>query len=173
MFAGIDPSLRHTAIVWINGEVKFHHIINTSAAKGWRNEILRVRDIREELTTVFYPEMVSHIQCIVVEGYSYGSRFYAHQLGELGYVIRNYLLSLFGSLVYVVPPKTITKFITGNGNRSKKDVARELISLGYNLPTEHHYDACAAALFGQGIVRRKGLNKSQLAVMEKYLGRLK
>ena len=107
------------------------------------------------------------------EGYSYGSRFYAHQLGELGYALREYLLGLFGELVYVVPPKTIVKFTTGNGNSKKKDVARKLNSMGFDLPTEHHYDACAAALFGRGIIRREGLNKSQKAVMEKYLGRNK
>ena len=171
MFVGIDPSLTNTAIVWLDGnKVIFHHIIKTPPTKDWKNGIYRIRGIITELTSILYPNTVPYIHCVVLEGYSYGSRFQSHQLGELGYALRDYLLGVYGELVFVVPPKTLVKFVTGNGNSKKKDVANKIKSMGIELPTEHHYDACSCALFGKGIMNNAGLSKLQRVVLEKYLG---
>ena len=158
--------------MWVQGnEVKFHHIIKMGPVKDWREGVYRIRAIKDELAYVLYSEVSLYIKCIVLEGYSYGSRFQSHQLGEVGYMFRDYLLDLFPSKFYVVPPKTLVKFTTGNGNSKKKDVAEKLQSMGIELPTSHHYDACSAAMFAQGICTREGLSKPQIAVLEKYLGR--
>lgn len=68
---------------------------------------------------------------IIVEGYSYGSKFSrAHALGELGGVVK-VGLHLAGFKIVEVPPKCRAKFATGNGNATKNDVMASLMT---NLP---------------------------------------
>lgn len=58
---------------------------------------------------------------IVLEGYAYGRPNQAHQIGELGGVVRLRLRR--ESIPYVtVPPSTLKKYATGKGNASKDQV---------------------------------------------------
>lgn len=58
---------------------------------------------------------------VVLEGYAYGRVNKAHELGELGGVVR---LALWraGIPFVVVPPSTLKKYATGKGNASKDQV---------------------------------------------------
>ena len=154
MYIGIDPSLTNTAIVVLECMNDVVTVIDTDlihipSGKLWRDQVHRVHGIYERIVNKF--ELAKDV-CIVLEGYSYSSRFQSHQLGELGYVLR-YWMSFY-TAAYVVPPKTIIKFVTGKGNATKKDVAEHIkCTYGFSFPTLHHSDACAAALFGVGIAK--------------------
>lgn len=80
---------------------------------------------------------------IAVEGYSYGSAFNSHQLGEAGGIIR---LALHWSECpfFEVPPQWVKKFVTGK-SQSKKDEMRLGVfkRWGREFKTEHEVDAFA------------------------------
>ena len=83
-----------------------------SRARGPR----RLAEIRDAIL-----DWVYETDIVVLEGYSYASQNKAHQVGELGGVIR---LSLYTARVpYVeVPPAVLKKFTTGKGNADKDAV---------------------------------------------------
>lgn len=62
-----------------------------------------------------------HPDLVVIEGYSYASGNKAHDVGELGGVVR---LALYeaGIRYEVVAPKTLKTYACNNGNASKDDV---------------------------------------------------
>lgn len=60
-------------------------------------------------------------ELVVIEGYSFGSTHRAEAIGELGGVIR-LALHVRGHRMLIVPPKTLKKFATGNGNAKKSDM---------------------------------------------------
>jgi len=78
---------------------------------------------------------------VVLEGYSYGSGYQAHQLGELGGVVR---LGLWcRGIPYVdLPPAIRCKMATGKGNASKEHVLSEAVQrLGYTGHSDDESDA--------------------------------
>jgi Holliday junction resolvasome RuvABC endonuclease subunit len=83
-----------------------------SKARGPR----RLAEIRN-----FILELASDSEIVVLEGYSYASQNQAHQVGELGGVIR---LGLYSTHVpYAeVAPAAVKKFATGKGNADKDRV---------------------------------------------------
>lgn len=94
--------------------------------KGADRGMARLRWIRSQLY-----ERVTGSDLVVIEGYAYARVNQAHQLGELGGVVR---LSLFDrGLRYVdVAPQCRAKFATGKGNASKELVLAEAVrKLGY------------------------------------------
>lgn len=77
----------------------------------------------------------------VIESYSFGSGNQAHQLGELGGVVR---LTLWEAAVpYVdVPPARLKKAATGRGNATKSDMRAELIKrAGIDIRDDNRVDA--------------------------------
>jgi crossover junction endodeoxyribonuclease RuvC len=83
-----------------------------SRARGPR----RLAEIRN-----FILELASDCEVVVLEGYSYASPNQAHQIGELGGVVR---LGLYAAHVpYAeIPPAVLKKFATGKGNADKDAV---------------------------------------------------
>lgn len=68
---------------------------------------------------------------VVIEGYSFGSGHKAHNIGELGGVVR-VALHEAGHTVVVIPPTSRAKYATGKGNAPKEQVLAEAIRrLGY------------------------------------------
>ena len=105
---GLDLALTATGYAY-NDEVVG---VFESRARGPR----RLAEIRDALLDYIYEAEV-----VVLEGYSFASQNKAHQVGELGGVIR---LSLYTSRVpYVeVPPAVLKKYATGKGNADKDAV---------------------------------------------------
>jgi Holliday junction resolvasome RuvABC endonuclease subunit len=102
---GLDLSLTATGYAY-NEEVVG---VIRSKAKGERR-LAEIRDAVEELA--FEADVV------VLEGYSYASANQAHQIGELGGVIRLTLWQRRKPFVEV-PPAVLKKFATGKGNADK------------------------------------------------------
>lgn len=78
---------------------------------------------------------------VVIEGYAYASGQGAHQLGELGGVIR---LALYEARLPVVelPPATLKRYATGTGNAKKDQVlAAAIRRLGYEGHINDEADA--------------------------------
>ena len=74
--------------------------------------------------------------------YSFDSKNQAHKLGELGGCIKTLLSSARIEFV-IVPPKTLKKFVTGNGNATKEDMKAH-----YGLKDHNQADAMGLAEFG-------------------------
>lgn len=86
----------------------------------------------------FYGE---HPDLVVLEGYSYASGNKAHDVGEMGGVVR---LALYeaGINYHVVSPPTIKVAATGKGNASKDDVLLAAVRrLGYDGNSKDEADA--------------------------------
>lgn len=161
MYIGIDPSYTGTGIVALSGMGVLIDsvLISTPATHTWRERISRIRSIVESVQC-FFLNLGQDPDVQVLEGYSYASIFQSHQLGELGYHFRRILsMSKNG---FVVPPKTITKIVTGKGNLSKQqvaDVIKEQLCLTFdNLNLS---DACAAAMCGMAMFGCKVMTEVQ------------
>lgn len=174
MYIGIDPSLSHTGVVALSAKFELvrKRVVTSESVKDWKMQVVRVENMLSGLARCFAYEMWIHIiDAVVLEGYSYGSRFQSHQLGELGFAYRQYLYHQYAERSYVVPPKTVKKFITGNGNANKRLVA-DCISRDYSLEfdTEDLSDACAMALFGAGIINPEKFTEEQQKVVKEWFG---
>jgi len=80
-------------------------------------------------------------ELVVIEGYSYASQHQAHQLGELGGVIR---LALHDDCIplVVVQPSALKRFATGKGNAKKEDMLVAAVKrLGYQGSDHNEADA--------------------------------
>lgn len=78
---------------------------------------------------------------VCIENYAYARANQAHQIGELGGVIRLWLWRS-GVPWVVVPPKTLKKYATSRGNASKREVLQAAWSrLGYDGTDDNEADA--------------------------------
>lgn len=120
---GLDLSL--TATGFANDE---HANVYKSRKRG----VERLADLRDFVTLMVsgYPD---EPVLVVLEGYSYASGHQAHQLGELGGVIRLALHEM--RVAYVeVAPATLKKFATGKGNANKSAMGLAAARNGYDGP---------------------------------------
>ena len=98
---GLDPSLTSTGIcTGDNNGVAYH---------SHEEDVSRLADIRDYVLRMCFE---NDVKCVIMEGYSYGSRTRAHALGELGGVLK--VAFNEGWIPYVlVPPTSRAKFATG------------------------------------------------------------
>ncbi len=115
---GIDPSLTSTGIVILDedGGLKYQKVF---CSKPLPNRIKRIYKLIQELLNYVYTITDDGRTLFGIEGYSYGSRQFAHQLGELGGCLR---LELYrGCWDYKeYAPTMVKKFTTGKGNVKKE-----------------------------------------------------
>ena len=145
---GLDLSLTSTGVC-VSGT---SFSIN-SKHKGTK----RLIEISERLLNIINLE---NPQAIMLEGYSFGSKFSrAHSIGELGGVIK-ILLYQNGIPVIDVPPACRAKFATGKGNASKIDVLLSISNMtGLEFSGAHKDDLCDAWVLEQMGLTKFGLSK--------------
>lgn len=89
-------------------------------------------------------EIVGHLTAgnglVVLEGYSYASANQAHQVGELGGVVRLTLRRLDIPWV-VIPPSSLKKFATGKGGAAKDAMVAAAARLGCPADDNNAVDA--------------------------------
>lgn len=155
---GIDPSLTNFAIVSSSSR-----LVIKSKAKGPE----RLIEIREALREVV--EAHNGIEVVAVEGYSFGSPGRAHAAGELGGVIRVLLYELLGpGRVYLVPPSTLKKFVTGKGNSKKNEILKAVFQKwGEDFSDDNLADAYGLLRFAQAIHAGQGEHKYETECLEK------
>lgn len=119
----------------------------TSRVRG----VQRLAEIEEKI--------VSHVtantrqRIAVIEGYAMGAHnAHAHELGELGGVVR-LALHRMGVPMIDVPPATLKKFTTGKGNAGKDEVIAEAIRR-FEFPgsSNNEADAWMLARIGETVI---------------------
>jgi crossover junction endodeoxyribonuclease RuvC len=87
-------------------------------------------------------------QLVVIEGYAYGKGNSAHQIGELGGIIRLTLHEQDSEWVEIAPSK-LKKFVTGKGNAPKDSMMIEAYKrFKVDVPTSDECDAASLAIMG-------------------------
>lgn len=149
--AGLDLSLTGTGICTVD-----------DGARVFKPKTVGVVRLDQILFTVL--EAVNNADLVVVEGYSYASTNNAHQLGELGGLVRHGLWK-HGIAYVVVQPSSLKKFGANNGNAKKADMLAAAIRGGYDGPND---DNCVDAwfLFQMGAYACGDSNRSILPVTE-------
>lgn len=141
---GIDPSLSSTGICPMNGETG--EAGETVAIQPDSVGQERLSTFRQEITNII--AMRSNVHAFI-EGYAFGANNQREALGELGGVLKLVLYDAKIPMV-IVPPKTLKKFATGNGNADKISMGVSLMrELGLEYPTSDQTDAHWLALFGR------------------------
>jgi crossover junction endodeoxyribonuclease RuvC len=147
--AGIDQSLNSTGVVIIDvssGDIILAESIELN--KGKKTPKLfgaaRLIHIRDEVKRFL---SLGQADFVVLEGYSFGSRGSSiFDLGEIGGAIR-VLAHDLGLPFETVPPKTLKKYIAGNGNASKEEMAEAIKSkFKLDFKTDDEADAFALAI---------------------------
>lgn len=131
-FIGIDTGLASIGIARADGTVR----TTCPSGKG-PDRLQQIYVLTQESAAGI--SALPHL--VAVEGYSYGSSFNAHQMGEAGGIVRLALYQI-GVKYIEVAPQQVKKFATGK-NTAKKDEMRLGVykRWGVELETEHDIDA--------------------------------
>lgn len=133
---GLDLSLTATGVAYSDGSAATFR----TQARG----CARLAWVREEVTSAVGCDVVGchdHPALVVMEGYSYASANQAHQVGELGGVIR-LALHEAGVPFVVVAPAALKKYATGKGNANKAAMLQAAWQrLGYEGTDDNEADA--------------------------------
>lgn len=116
-YLGIDQSLSDTGLVVVDeaAQIVAQKALKTEP-KNFKCDIERLIFIRDEIG---HFEKSYQVDYACLEGFGYGARGNAiFQLAGLGYMIREYFWNQKITLE-IVPPKTLKKWATGNGNAQK------------------------------------------------------
>jgi Holliday junction resolvasome RuvABC endonuclease subunit len=117
--AGIDPSLTNTGVsILLPNRDPILELVKFPKLRGpWR-----LIAIREAVMEILKPH---DIAMAAFEGYSYNSVGKWFDLGEVGGVLKVELM-LAGIHSLIVPPASLKKFVTNNGQANKKRMVREV-----------------------------------------------
>ena len=184
MFIGIDPSLQSTGLYFYQRQGQFGNYkysqptyaqIDTKP-KDFPNSINRCLYIASLIVQLIEQKIDDNteVKLVVCQDYFVGrSQGAVISLAQLGTMIR-YKILLKGFPLCVVPPKTIKKFVTGNGNAKKQQMMQTVLNRwGYKASTDNLADACGMSKFAEFITqlwnKNLVLEKKQLSGFQKYL----
>ena len=157
---GIDPSLTSTGLVVLsNSEVISSETIEVKE-KGIAR-LLRLQDILSDRLTNFAADLV------VIEGYAFARANQAHQMGELGGMIRMLLTTMRVSWIEVAPTQ-VKKFATGKGNAAKDLILMNVYKRwGVEFESNDIADAYVLARIGLAVLGDiKGLTQDQVKIIK-------
>jgi crossover junction endodeoxyribonuclease RuvC len=131
---GLDLSLTATGVVDASGRAQTvpGKLPAKASALAQAQRLVRIRDA--VLAACAGAELV------VIEGYAYGRAQQAHQLGELGGVIRVALTDA-GIRWVEVSPAQVKQYATGKGNASKDAMIIAAVKAGADITTNDQADA--------------------------------
>ncbi|MDP2647729.1 MAG: crossover junction endodeoxyribonuclease RuvC [Candidatus Yanofskybacteria bacterium] len=145
---GIDPALVKLgwAVIMKASDKDKTATWQTGTIQSKKDGVERLKEIRDGIIALAksaIPEL------IVIEGYSWGSKFQGPALGEVGGVIR---LALFeaGFKIEVVAPSSLKKFVTGSGRADKPTMRQKIFKRwkGAEFDTQDEAEAFALAQWG-------------------------
>lgn len=157
---GIDPSLTSTGLVVLeNGNLILHEILEVKE-KGIAR-LLTLQNILEGRLFAYKPDLV------VVEGYAFARSNQAHQMGELGGMIRMLLTQKRVPWLEVAPTQ-VKKFATGKGNAAKELILMNVLKRwGVEFQVSDEADAFVLAKIGQAVLGDiKGLTQDQVKIVK-------
>lgn len=150
LIIGIDPSLTATGIVALqDGKPE---VATTTKNRPELPTIERVRVIKQQISKII--EIPSFaVDLIVIEGFSFGSRGQSlFETAYLGYRVREDLEGYRereGIPWIEVPPKSLKKFVTDNGNAGKELMLQQVYKRwSYETHDNNIADAYALARVG-------------------------
>jgi len=117
----------------------------------------RLRNIGREVENIVVD---NKINIVAIEGYSFASRnSQAHSIGELGGVVRVFLLNMEIPFLEI-PPTCRAKFATGRGNASKSEVISSISAItGIVWKGGHADDMCDAWVLEEMVLAKMGRAK--------------
>ena len=144
---GIDASLNGTGVICLKDETTELHKRIESKLKG----VKRLIDIEDTLKFIV-DKLPADL--ILIEGYAYAAKNQAHQIGELGGVIRT-MLEKRGLPWIEVAPSQVKKFASGKGN-AKKDLVMLNVykKWGVEFASSDEADAYVIARIGQALLSK-------------------
>jgi crossover junction endodeoxyribonuclease RuvC len=156
---GIDASLTGTGVVLLSDNVKDHRRIESKNTGVKR--LIEIEDILKNIVDAV------PIDLVVIEDYAYSKGNQAHQVGELGGVIRRMLFKKMQKWI-VVAPSQVKKFATGKGNANKDLVLMNVYKKwGVEFSSSDEADAFVLAKIGQALLGgNEDLTKYQAEVID-------
>lgn len=154
---GLDPSLTGTGVAILPSRIY--------TIKSKQRGVKRLIELREAIR-----QEITNADLVVIENYAYCRANQAHQIGELGGIIR-VLLTESGVKWITVAPAQLKKFATGKGNTKKEHILQQVYKRwGVECKTSDEADAFVLAKIGQALVEDVELTKFQKEVIEKLKG---
>lgn len=137
---GIDASLTGTGLAIIQ-----NNRLITATLKNKLKGVERLLFIIDEITQVI---LTYKPDIIMLENYAFARANQAHQIGELGGLIRCLCSSVDGDF-YTVAPQALKKYLTGKGNTKKELMGKEIFKRHQiDLDSGDEVDAAVLALVG-------------------------
>lgn len=158
---GVDASLTSTGVVALEKDKVYPYTIQRKSTG-----VERLIEIRE----IVRAEIVS-ADIVVIEGYAFARANQAHQIGELGGVLR--VMFHEEKIKYIeAAPSAVKKFATGKGNAKKEDVVLSVYKRwGKEFETTDETDAFVLAKIGQAYMTgQEGLTAFQREVIDALVG---
>ena len=134
----------------------------------WSKNSSILHDVLSEIDKVGIPELV------VIEGYSFNSGYQAHQLGEVGGLLRHGIW-LRGIRILEVPPTKLKRFVCGKGIAQKDELRLYAYkNWGLEEKSQHALEAyclsvLGASCFGPDVAVGLVRNNVQREVVEECL----
>ena len=127
--------------------------------------IQRVKAMADALYSVldkFEPDIA------MIEGYGYANAHTLATLVEIGAVLR-YTLHLYRIKYAEIPPKSLKKFVTGNGN-ANKDLMMEHVKDKWGFQgTDNEADAYGLAMFAYAIIGYYSCDIKNMTAITKWM----
>lgn len=160
---GIDASLTGTGVAMVDGSLRTEIIQSKKAGPE------RLIELRERIK-----QIVAGANLVVIEGYAYAKGNSAHQIGELGGVLR-VMFHEMKLTVLEVAPGQVKKFATGKGNADKRDIAIAVIKRwGIDFKSDDETDAFVLAMIGRAYINgSEGLTVFQAKIIHDLVNRKK
>lgn len=150
------PTVSPPALVRVDG-----FVLETKAAE-FLGPIARIDYLRDQVEVL---RKKHGIEAVAMEGYSFGSTNGREAAGELGGLIK-WTLWLAGVTIWIVPPTTLKKFITGKGTARKEMMIKEVFKRwGYEAADNNDCDAYALGRFLAAYFQRAELSKEVQKVL--------
>jgi len=161
-FIGIDQSLRSPGFAVIGADGP-QSLFLEAAKTGSRRGAERLAFIRNTLAHLLerYRPLYA-----ALEGYSIESQNRPFDLGEVGGAVRLCLYD-HGVPFVVVPPTSLKKFVTGNG-QAKKDKVQEVIKQiwGLEIPQDDESDAYGLSHVARAFYLKTSTRRCELEVLK-------
>lgn len=157
---GIDASLTSLGLVCLRDGLALTTLI-ASKQRG----VDRLIEIRERVGTILKHNKPN---LVVIESYAFGATNQAHQIGELGGVLR-VMISEEGFTLIEVTPGQLKQFATGKGNAKKDMVIKEVYKRwGFEAEVSDTADAYVLSRIGRAYLGEDtDLTGFQVEVMNK------
>lgn len=142
---GVDLSLRNTGLALLDerGDFFYWNVIPAEAERGVPRALYIVTQVVEAC-------LEHGIRWVCLEGYAMGAKGRVFDIAEAGGALKHELY-LEDINVVIVPPKTLKKWHTDNGNANKEMMA-EAAERKWGIDTtnmdDNAVDACCLVMFG-------------------------